>query len=131
MWLLAELQCSDAIELIQNDEAMERFTEKARRAAAWLVDTALALNPSLWSYFTFANAYGAFSLSRQEELDDRTRAALLVAGKWLSRQATVGELEDVEDAALAGLAILGILKHLDPQKSIRIREFPKQHDSGN
>lgn len=111
-WLLAEMHDSRLIGLVKATPIWAEFHEKVSNAVSWLLKSLPGENGGLWSDYTFANAYIALALaklSRHQHIDIDYALAFV---EWLRvRRGQHGGFEDVEDTALAVLALSSVLHH--------------------
>jgi hypothetical protein len=102
VWLHNELREAPNRNSIESS-VFNEFCKKADLAENWLIQVAKQRGASLWTGYTFANSYILYSLSRGPSF---SRLQLPQVINWFKRrQGLHGGFEDVEDTALAILAL--------------------------
>jgi len=113
-WLLSEINQTPTVKAAVPKQLYAAYCRKTDAAVSWLLRTASENPGDLWSQYTFANAYAAYGLAKLASTlpsigDAHIDDCLPVAIRWLrSRQTSEGGFEDVEDNALAVLALSAI-----------------------
>jgi hypothetical protein len=117
-WLLAEINRSKAREKIQSEASYALFHQKADQAVNWLITN--ANTKGIWSQYTFSNAYIAYGLSILSRDKSSEAAYQSVFLNWLhEHQGRGGGFEDIEDTALAVLALSTMMNENDGEAIMR------------
>ena len=107
-WLLGEIKASRLTKRLQSTGTFGQFSGRVTEAVQFLLNN--VTDSGLWSSYTFSNAYIAYGLtmfSRFYRVDAKYADLFEL---WLEdHQGRCGGFEDIEDTALAVLALASIL----------------------
>ncbi|MFN7959864.1 MAG: nucleotide-binding protein [Thermoanaerobaculia bacterium] len=110
VWLLGEINLSRMKMEVEKSTTYGEFVQKALASANWLLSRIAAGSRPPWSAYTFSNSYialGLATLSRSTAVDS---SYIPAAVEWFrERQGERGQFEDVEDTALATLALSAMM----------------------
>jgi len=136
-WLSAEIYSVGLSDELRSYNSWPTFEAKVVDAARWLSDAASKDPKNLWCPYTFANAYILYALCRASAHHSVPGHYLKPAVDWLAfKQGKHGGFEDIEDTALAVLALSLVTDRpeIDPELlTERINRLPtvssgtKQH----
>lgn len=117
-WLMAEMYKADVVERI-NAMIMSRFEEKVNAAYRWIVTSLQPGSNRIWSEYTFSNAYIIYGLSSLQTMRKGEPFPFQQVIQWFARQqGRHGGFEDIEDTAVAAIALSSMMERVEGDLSV-------------
>lgn len=105
VWVYGELQFSGLIDNFKEKNILNAFRQKVEDGIRFLLKHIEGSVIDPWSKYTFSNAYIAYALSTLPNIINQSQ--ILTISNWFSEwQKIDGNFEDIEDSALAILALI-------------------------
>lgn len=111
VWLLGEIQNSRVTKQILKSNSFGEFRPLAERSLTWILDFLKNNGDNLWSFYTFSNSYIIIGLSSLGH-PLPPNALQRIVHWYKEKQGIGGGFEDIEDTALAVLALSYVGKQL-------------------
>ncbi len=126
VWLTAEILASPICASLVNTKEFKCFETKVSAATAWLLERAASSPETLWSPYTFSNAYVAYGLCKLYICREQTLPCAASIINWFkTQQGQSGGFEDTEDTAIAILALTRMGALLRINSSHVLKALPK------
>lgn len=102
VWLYNEFVLTQLEKNLIDRKSFESFRIKVSMAEKWLIKIIDSQDIDLWSTYTFSNSYILYALANGPTIHDLNFNKII---NWYANQHTDGCFEDIEDTALAVLAL--------------------------